>query len=121
MIFKALADNESPMLGLFFLESEENLDPRARVHLAVDRPLAAGMASLISEDGIVSTCSHVILALDVRPGMRVSLFGATASVSVEVIAEVLAEGWRGPLLDDQGARTPSPFWNMPPRLFCAGA
>ena len=111
MLFKPLAHTDSPMLGLFYMEHEAKLEKRSRVNLAVDRPLTAGIASLVSSDGIAVTCAHVILALDARPGTLISLFGATASVSIEVHAEVLHEGWRGPVLDEYGARMPNPFWS----------
>lgn len=108
--FKVLGDLESPMLGLFFFEAEENLNRERRVNLAIDRPLATGMGALVSETGLVVTCAHVILALDGWPGRRVTLFGASPSVCIEVQAEVCDEGWRGPVLDERGARMRNPFW-----------
>lgn len=120
MFFPSISIDESPMLGLFFLEG--SLDPEVRVNLSTDRPLATGMAWLASSDGVVVTCSHVVLVLGAAPGMHLSLFGATESVDIEVKAEVLEMGWRGPTLDEQGAQPLHPFfwdalWDDRPDVF----
>lgn len=110
-VFIPLGDADSPMLGLFFFEAESNLDPERRVNLSTKRPLATGMGALVSSDGIVATCAHVVLAMDGWPGKRLTLFGASPSLSVEVQAEVCAEGWRGPVLNEHGERMRSLFWS----------
>lgn len=120
MAFASISSDESPMLGLFFLES--SFEPGLRVNLSTERPLATGMAWLASSDGVVVTCSHVVLALGAAPGTRVSLFGAIEAVDVEVEAEVLEMGWRGPTLDENGAQPLHPFfwdalWDDRPDVF----
>jgi len=103
-----LADDAS--LGLFYFERDEVLDPVSHMNRAVGEPLAAGMGALIGAGGLVVTCTHVILALGKYPGCTVNVFGATPAVCIEVQAEVCAEGWLGPDLDDYGQRGVAPFW-----------
>lgn len=103
-------DGESPMLGLFYVECEFHRG--LRMNAAEGRPSATGMAWLASADGIVATCAHVVLALDARPGDRIVLFGAAPSIDIAVDAEVLCDGWAGPLIDAQGQRLPHPLFEQ---------
>lgn len=108
--FEYLGLDEDPILGLFFFELEENLDPVHRANQSTNRPSSAGMASLITQNGLFVTCAHVLLALGARPGEEVTLFGASNAVTVELKARVCQEGWLGPELNEQGQRQPSLFW-----------
>ena len=108
--FRLLGPADNASLGLFYFERDTVLDPASRMNPAADRPLAAGMGALIGASGLVVTCTHVILALGKYPGCTVTLFGATPAVCIEVQAEVCAEGWLGPDLDDNGQRSVAPFW-----------
>ncbi len=121
--FASWSAGDETTLGLFFFEVNKALDPKSRMNLGVDRPSAVGMGALISADGLVVTCSHVVLALAASPGAVVSLFGASHSVCIEVSAEVCAEGWLGPPLDEVGRLLPHPnpdwhkLWDERPDVF----
>ncbi len=111
MEFAALAPGEEPELGLFYLERPDLIDNPQRANFDTRLPRAAGIAFLADESGLLATASHVPLICGARPGERLAVFGATADLSIEVQAEVLAEGWMGPITDD-GIHLPvSPFWN----------
>lgn len=109
--FAALREGEDPMLGLFFFEAESALAAELRMNPGGDRPSAVGMGALIGTDGLVVTCSHVVLALGACPGETVALYGASATVNIEVQAKVCVEGWEGPELDEEGNRYPALFWD----------
>lgn len=85
--FKRLESGPDPVAGLFFIDPES---------LTTDDDLSAGMAFLIAEDGLIATCAHVMVAIDRVPGEIVVLRAVSPSLPIEVQAEVLAEGWRGP-------------------------
>lgn len=108
--FAILGEEEDPLLGLFFFESESTLVPGLNMNPGIDRPSATGMGALIGSEGLIVTCAHVVLALGACPGETVTLFGASAAVNIEVRAEVCAEGWQGPELDEQGQRDRALFW-----------
>ena len=111
MPFDLLAPTEDPELGLFYLERPGLIANDHRVNLATNRPTAAGMAFLVHPSGLVATASHVPLLCSARPGERVPLFGVSSQVAVEVEAEVLGQGWLGPVTDE-GMRLPmSPYWH----------
>jgi len=87
MPFKPLEPGPDPIPGLFFLDAS-GIQP--------EKGLSAGIAFLISADGLLVTCAHVFVALNRVPGDWIELRSVSPEISVRVQAEVLADGWRGP-------------------------
>lgn len=96
-MFKHLAPGEEPELGLFFIEDAGFL---ASLELGHTPQPAAGMAFLITDAGVLVTASHVPLLIYKGPGDRVNVYGVAPSVCVVLQAEVLSEGWLGPVAPD---------------------
>ncbi|WP_423205683.1 NACHT domain-containing protein [Pseudomonas kribbensis] len=93
--FELLADDEDPSLGIFFLQSPSSFVDGYDI---VRKPLpesATGMAFLITQQGILATCRHVVDALALRPGDQVRLYGLSSEMPITVEAQVLAAGSAG--------------------------
>lgn len=95
MSFKPLGDDEDPSLGIFFLQSPSSfIDGYDVVRNAVPQS-ATGMAFLVTQQGILSTCRHVLDALALRAGDQVRLYGLSPEMPITVEARVLVEGSAG--------------------------
>lgn len=101
MMTRRLDRDESAERGLFFLQKGE---------YPIDDELiekASGIAFLVHEDGILITCSHVLLHLNKMPGEVVTIHHAWNETPVSIDAMVLDRGWHGPdweSLIDQSSR-----------------
>lgn len=95
MTFELLNDDEDPSLGIFFLQSRSSFVDGYDV---VRKPVpesATGMAFLITQQGVLATCRHVVDALGLLPGDQVRLYGLSSQMPVTVEALVLAAGSAG--------------------------
>jgi hypothetical protein len=97
--FRKLGSEEEPNRGLFYMQNPKAFAPGTQVVLSSKRQSATGMALLVDESGLLATCVHVLMEMGVASGDRVTLFGASPDLPIEVEATVLREGWHGPLFD----------------------
>lgn len=90
MPIRPLQHEESVERGLFFFQDGQYpIDDQS-----IEK--ATGMAFLVNPDGVVITCSHVLLHLNVLPGEVVTLHHLWHDTPVSIEAMVLDRGWCGP-------------------------
>lgn len=86
-----LLQREEPVeRGLFFFQD----GPYPIADSSIEK--ATGMAFLVREDGVVITCSHVLLHLNAMPTEVVTLHHVWRGTPVSIDAMVLDRGWHGP-------------------------
>jgi energy-coupling factor transporter ATP-binding protein EcfA2 len=93
--FELLNDDEDPSLGIFFLQSRSSFVDGYDIVRKPDPESATGMAFLITQQGILATCRHVVDALALRPGDQVRLYGLSSRMPITVQAQVLDAGSAG--------------------------
>ncbi|MNU55876.1 NACHT domain protein [compost metagenome] len=90
-----LGEDEDPSLGIFFLQSPSSFVDGYDVVRMREPESATGMAFLVTAQGVLATCRHVIDELELCPGDEVRLYGFSPELPLTVQAEVLAEGSAG--------------------------
>ncbi|NBA98254.1 NACHT domain-containing NTPase [Pseudomonas sp. R5(2019)] len=90
-----LGEDEDPSLGIFFLQSPSSFVDGYDVVRMPEPESATGMAFLVTPQGVLATCRHVIDALELCPGDQVRLYGLSPELPITVQAEVLAAGSAG--------------------------
>jgi len=89
-----MLDHQDPLAGIFFLQDKSDVVTRNAIAQSRGPVVATGMGFLLSQEGLVATCTHVIVAMGAKPGDKVTLHSAIVPVSLE--ATVLPDRWVGP-------------------------
>lgn len=116
--FLPLEDGDCPTRGLFFLDDLRSFESGELFRRETDAIDArtAGMAFLVSPEGLVATCAHVLTGLDLVPGDRTTLFCAAEGMPFLVDAQVEESGWLGPSWYKNRGRPRSPTFGGRPDL-----